>query len=334
MNFVWGVVIIAAAVAVAVAAMLLVRRRAPDGGYFNDGDRASGVFGVLATGFALLLGLIVFLAFTSYDESKSGAEAEALVVVQQFETAQFLPPAARRQLSGELICYGRSVVGQEWPRMQAGSESGAVNPWGLALFRTMETVVLAMAAVAIAWSGYQASRWTGEQAKAFSRANAARVESTRWSNLANSQTEIDVATFTQWVDAYARNETKLADFYRQRFRKEFKPAVEAWIATRPLKNPDAPLTPFATPQYRLAASAEAERLEAKAGAEAAVATRNIQRATNYVLGVVLFSTALFFGGISTRIGNPRARAVILGMGCVVLFGTLAWIATFPISISI
>jgi hypothetical protein len=214
----------------------------------------------------------------------------------------------------------------------AGTGGGARRAGGW--IEVVSPVVLALAAVAIAWSGYQASRWTGEQAKAFSRANAARVESTRWSNLANSQTEIDVATFTQWVNSYARNETKLADFYRQRFRKEFKPAVEAWIATRPLKNPDAPLTPFATPQYRLAASAEAERLEAKAGAEAAVATRNIQRATNYVLGVVLFSTALFFGGISTRIGNPRAAAVILGLGCVVLLGTLAWIATFPISVSI
>ena len=191
-----------------------------------------------------------------------------------------------------------------------------------------------MAALAIAWSGYQASRWTGEQAKAFSRANAARVESTRWSNLANTQTEIDVATFTQWVDAYARNETMLAEFYRKRFRAEFKPAVEAWIATRPLKNPDAPLTPFATPQYRLAARAESDRLEAKAAAEATVAGRNIQRATNYVLGVVLFSSALFFGGISSRIGNPRTRAVILGMGCLVLLGGLTWILTLPISISI
>ena len=198
----------------------------------------------------------------------------------------------------------------------------------------VSTVVLSLAAVAIAWSGYQASRWTGEQAKAFSRANAARLESTRSSNLANSQTEIDVATFTQWVNSYARKETELADFYRKRFRKEFKPAVEAWIATRPLRNPDAPLTPFATSQYRLAANVEAERLQAKAGAEAAAATRNIQRATNYILGVVLFSAALFFGGISTRIGNPRARAVVLGLGCVVLLSTLAWIATFPISVSI
>jgi hypothetical protein len=195
-------------------------------------------------------------------------------------------------------------------------------------------VLLSVAALAIAWSGYQASRWTGEQAKAFSRANAARVESTRWSNLANTQTEIDVATFTQWVDAYARNETMLADFYRKRFRPEFKPAVEAWIASRPLRNPEAPLTPFATPQYRLAATAESERLEAKAAAEATVAGRNIQRATNYVLGVVLFSSALFFGGISTRIGNPWTRAVILGIGCLVLLGGLTWIFTLPISLSI
>jgi hypothetical protein len=213
-----------------------------------------------------------------------------------------------------------------------GAENGrrAMGSW----VEVAATVVLAVAALAIAWSGYQASRWTGEQAKAFSRANAARVESTRWSNLANSQTEIDVATFTQWVNSYARKETELADFYRKRFRKEFNPAVEAWIATRPLKNPDAPLTPFATPQYRLAASAEAERLEAKAGAEAALATRNIQRATNYVLCVVLFSAALFFGGISTRIGNPRARAIIVVIGCLILVGALAWITTFPISLSI
>jgi hypothetical protein len=76
MNLLWGFVIVAVAVAVAVAAMLLVRRRAPDGSYFSDGDRASGVFGVLATGFSLLLGLIVFLAFTSYDESKTGPRAK------------------------------------------------------------------------------------------------------------------------------------------------------------------------------------------------------------------------------------------------------------------
>ena len=211
-----------------------------------------------------------------------------------------------------------------------GTGAGRRGTW----VEVASAVLLSVAALAIAWSGYQASRWTGEQAKAFSRANAARVESTRWSNLANSQSEIDVATFTQWVNSYARNETMLADFYRKRFRPEFKPAVEAWIASRPLKNPEAPLTPFATPQYRLAARAESERLETKAGAEAAVANRNVQRATNYVLGVVLFSSALFFAGISSRIGNPRTRAVILGIGWLMLLTGLVWITTLPISLSI
>ena len=140
MDIALAFVVIAVAVTVAVAVMLVVRRRAPEGSYFSDGDRASGVFGALATGFSVLLGFIVFLAFNSYDESKTGAETEALVVVQQFETAQFLPPAAGRQLSGELICYGRSVVGQEWPRMQTRAETGAVNPWGFAMFKTMKGV--------------------------------------------------------------------------------------------------------------------------------------------------------------------------------------------------
>jgi hypothetical protein len=44
------------------------------------------------------------------------------------------------------------------------------------------TIVLAVAAVATAWSGYQASRWHGEQAIAFGRANAHRLESTRASS--------------------------------------------------------------------------------------------------------------------------------------------------------
>jgi hypothetical protein len=138
-----------------------------------------------------------------------------------------------------------------------------------------------------------------------------------------------VATFTQWVDAYARHESRLADFYRRRFRGEFQPAVAAWVATHPLENPNAPLTPFPMPNYRLAAAARADRLEV-----AAEASRDIQQANDYVLAVVLFSAALFFGGISTRLQRPGPRAVLLGVGCAVLVGTLVWVATFPISISI
>jgi hypothetical protein len=138
MNLLWGIVIIVVADAVAIATLLFVRRRAPEGSYFSDGDRASGVFGVLATGFAIFAGFVIFLAFTTYDNSRNGAEAEALTVVQQFETAQFLPEATRSSLSGQLVCYGRHVVDREWPLMESGSGiAHTINPWAVAMFRSL-----------------------------------------------------------------------------------------------------------------------------------------------------------------------------------------------------
>jgi len=138
MSLLWSLAILIAANVATIAAMLLVRRRAPEGSYFADGDRASGVFGVLAGGFAIFAGFIIFLAFTSYDQSRSGGEVEALTLLQQFETAEYLPAATRDRLGGEIVCYGRSVVHQEWPQMEDGVGGDTINPWTFALFRSMK----------------------------------------------------------------------------------------------------------------------------------------------------------------------------------------------------
>jgi hypothetical protein len=201
-------------------------------------------------------------------------------------------------------------------------------------FELVATVLLAMAAVATAWAGYQSARWHGEQALAQSASIAARVESARTANVANRQTQIDLALFTQWVDAYARDETELATFYRKRFRPEFSPAFEAWVATRPRTNPRAPLSPFAMPQYKLAATATADRLEVRAAAFSRQVGRFIGRADDYALAVVLFAASLFFAGISTRLHTSAARMVVLGLGYVIFVGSVVWIATFPVSLSV
>ena len=217
--------------------------------------------------------------------------------------------------------------------MNASGENGKLGRaehW----LELMSTILIAVAAVATAWSGYQSTRWSGEQTKDYSRANATRLESTRASSLANSQTEIDVATFIQWVDAFATGEEELQDFYFTRFREEFKPAVEAWIATRPRTNPEAPLTPFAMPEYSLEAREQAAELEEEASAFTEEANRNNQRSDNYVLAVVLFALSLFFAGISTRLVTVRSRAAILTLGWVVFTATLVWVATFPVSIAV
>jgi hypothetical protein len=198
----------------------------------------------------------------------------------------------------------------------------------------ISTVLLALAAVATAWAGYQSSRWHGMQAEAQSASIAARVESTKAGNVANRQVQIDVAIFTQWVDSYALGETELAEFYSRRFREEFRPAFDAWLATKPLRNPRAPLSPFVMPQYELAATKESDRLEAQATAFSHEVRIDIQRADNYVLAVVLFAVSLFFAGVSTKMHTHSARAAILTLGCILFLGTAIWIATFPVSVAI
>jgi hypothetical protein len=137
MSVFWVMLLLVVANAVTITAMLLVRRRAPEGSYFTDGDRASGVFGVLAGGFAIFAGFIILLAFTTYDQSRSGAQTEAITLVQQVESAELFPPAVRHRLTGQLVCYGRSIVHQEWPQMVAGKGRDTINPWGAALFQTL-----------------------------------------------------------------------------------------------------------------------------------------------------------------------------------------------------
>ena len=103
MNLLRSVLVLAGVTGVAVAAMLLARRRAPAGSWFQDGDRAAGVFGVLATGFSVLLGFIIFLAFQAYDDTRAGAESEATTVAQMVQTAQLMPAGSSQELTGELI---------------------------------------------------------------------------------------------------------------------------------------------------------------------------------------------------------------------------------------
>lgn len=198
----------------------------------------------------------------------------------------------------------------------------------------MVTVLLVVAAVATSWSSYQATRWHGEQALAASRTSAIRIDAARAAGEGEARREIDVATFIAWADADRRGEDDLADFYVDRFRPEFTTAFDAWVATEPFTDPKAPPTPFAMPEYRIAASAEATRLDAEAEAEAAEVGRDIQRASNYVLTVVLYAVVLFFAGMSTKLGNSRLRTAMIVMGYVLMAATLAWLATFPVSLRV
>jgi len=121
---------IVASTALVIALMLLARRFAPRGGHFADTNRATGVYGIVGAGFAILLGFVVLLAFQRYWEAKSKASEEATAVFQQYQVAAlFRPERKRNRLWGELACYARAVVEDEWPAMESGRRSRLVDLW-------------------------------------------------------------------------------------------------------------------------------------------------------------------------------------------------------------
>jgi len=194
----------------------------------------------------------------------------------------------------------------------------------------LSAILLSIATVASAWCAYQSARWNGVQAVSFSAANGARTESVRMSNTALQLTSIDVGMFVQFVAAYSEENQALVDFLYERFRPEMKPALDAWIALQPLKNPDAPPSPFAMPEYTSAAQDESDRLLSLAEQKLQEANQANQTSDNYVLLTVMFASVLFFGGISTKFDQLWIRTTMIVFALIVFASGFVLLITYPI----
>ncbi len=222
------------------------------------------------------------------------------------------------------------AVGKEESGPQ--DDSSARSPVPHDRSRTAEmisAVVLSLATVLAAWSAFQSAKWSGVQSIRFSQAAALRTESVRASTTAGQQTQIDVAVFSQWVNAYAAKDTRLADFYFERFRAEFKPAVNAWLATKPLQNPGAPASPFSMPEYKLAATAKANDLRDSAEEHTTLALRANQNSDNYVLLTVLFASTLLFAGLAPKFTAAGVQTVMGALSVTLLFVGIGFLVAFP-----
>ena len=197
-------------------------------------------------------------------------------------------------------------------------------------FELVATVLLAVAALATAWSGYQASLWDGIQSSDYSQASALRVEANRRFTEANQFRLADLSLFENYVDATLSGETEIADFYRARFRDEFIPAFEAWEATDP-SDPVAPDSPFAMDEYVLSAEVEGRDLEDQAHAMFEHGEEANSDSDTYVLTTLFFASALFFAAISERFSVTYLRTTLLVISALGLVVGLAITVTMPIT---
>ena len=193
-------------------------------------------------------------------------------------------------------------------------------------------VVLALATVATAWCAYQSTLWGGDEAKFRAAANSATVKASQASNAAIQQASLHAGLFVQWVAAYSEQNELLTDFLYRRFPPALKTATDAWLATRPLQNPDAPSSPFVMEAYQLAEQQEAARWEAEAAVQWAQAEDADQIADRYVLLTVIFASVLFFAGIAGKFQSRLIDLAMLILGLLVLLVGLIIALTFPIQL--
>jgi len=197
------------------------------------------------------------------------------------------------------------------------SEENGQHPksrW-IELLEIAEAIVLALVAIATAWSGYQSSRWDGLQDELYAKSTKLRVEAQGLQTRSGQEQTYDASAVAEWIKAEAAGNQKVAQMFARRMRPEFRPAFEAWVKTDPINNAEAPAGPMMMPEYRNAnAQAAVQRgEEATEAFEQGAAARGVS--DKYVRATVLLATVLLLVAISQRF---KTHAVRMGLAIVAL----------------
>ncbi len=194
-----------------------------------------------------------------------------------------------------------------------------------------ETAILTLATVATVWAGYQSGQWSGIQASANVQSISLRVEASELANSAQQLELVDVALFSNWVNAIAAEDQPRAGFYAERFRTEFKPAFDAWLATKPLENAGAPSSPFVMPEYKLALREQAAQKEQAAADASAEGERAGSIGDRFTLTAVILAGSLLLAGLASRFDWEELRAVVVAVALLVLLFCVVRLAMLPMA---
>ena len=191
-------------------------------------------------------------------------------------------------------------------------------------------LLLSVSTVCIAWSGYQAAKWSGHQARHYAEASTARALANRASTLGGQERIQDLLNFNRWLEVSTEGNTQLAQLYERRFRSEFRPAFAAWRAQDPINNTKAIASPLLMPQYKLANFEKADKLERLGDQRFDEAKRATEHADSYIFATVFFAAVLFFAGISMRFDWIAMRMTVLGLSALFLAYGIFHLASLPV----
>jgi hypothetical protein len=197
------------------------------------------------------------------------------------------------------------------------------------ILEIIEVTLLAVVAVATAWSGLQAARWDGRQALRYGESSRLRFEADAASTRGGQELVADSAGFTTWLQAESDGDTKLMEEIERRFTPDYRAAFDDWLETDPFTNDDAPAGPAYMPGYVNPEMEEAEHLNAEASHAFDEGTEARETGEKYVRNTVLFASVLFLVAIAQRQKGRGARVAANGIAIALLAFTVVSTVSLP-----
>jgi hypothetical protein len=238
----------------------------------------------------------------------------------------------RRETSpGGPLREGESVNMEIAHRLSEQEGQPQRSPWRWQddVIEVVEAVLLALVVVATAWSGYQAAKWDGRQTQLYGRASTIRIQADELTTLGGQRRLLDVSTFNTWIQSKSAGRARLAALYERRFSPEYKVAFDAWLATKPFSNPDAPAGPSFMPQYVNPQIERGKTANRRAGHMFEQGTIARENSDEYVRATVLLATVLFLLALSQRFKVPRVRIGVVVSASALMIYALSLLARFP-----
>jgi hypothetical protein len=180
----------------------------------------------------------------------------------------------------------------------------------------LEVVLLALAAIATAWGGYQAAKGDGHQSVLYGEATTHQFQADAAATLGEQRLAADAAIFNTWLQARAANDSQLQAMLVRRLSPEYRTAFDAWLKTDPFTNPSAPPGPGYMPQYHNPQLEQAKHQNEEAATKFEEGTHARETADHYVRATVLFALVLFLVAVSQRfrVDGVRIAAIVMAFG--------------------
>jgi hypothetical protein len=193
----------------------------------------------------------------------------------------------------------------------------------------VEAILLAIVAIATAWSGYQAALWNGHQSELYGQASKLRIQAEGIATYANQERLYNAATVTEWLKAEAHGDQKLANIFERRLLPELRPAFESWKKTDPLNDPGALASPQLMPEFRSSKTQEAAELNKQATDAFEQGTKAREHSDEYVRATVTLATVLLLTSISQRFKTHKVRVGLAVVALLILCLPVFHILTLP-----